>query len=506
MLTVVVVGGGFSGLQTAIWLAGVRPTVQVVLFEALSRCGGRAKTTFEKDGPVRYERGPWRVLDTQSLSRDLVQRFGCRLETLSHDMPGALRRFPKAFERTSAEGPIEGLSDWDNDVMDTNIPTADERDRSSGYAGIRRSEAAGSNAYNVSSLNAHPSGSFVVEGFEALAQRMADFLDQQANVRLYTNTRVLEISRDGTYKIAFQRRLESGQFEEEQIRSDVVVLAVPPSLWHEFLEVKTVLSHVELLTYLVTAHPLARAYAKVAQELEEILGTGRYHIISPSSATAQLISPNYGNEWAAVAYVGSEEAWLLRRLELNAGKKALGSFICRELCVLLDSHGISAGSKREKKLLRGLERTVDLCFTATAVHSWLPNPSCPDSPQFRKRMARRCVLTPHRTRLPGFFVVGEAFSTKQGWIEGALQTSRWLERHWPVWLSGQWGRLPRQMRNMYVFYDGRRIDVSSWKDQHPGGAMALLHHLNEDITKLMAHILHPPYALATLWYLQQGWE
>lgn len=546
MVRIVIIGGGFGGLDTATWLVDMQTTMQVLLLEQKPTCGGRAHTTRDPvTGHIQYERGPWRVLDSQERMRALVRRFGCHLRPLSHNQPGAFCRFPAVSVRTSAEAPLEGLSNWDRDAMSAGVSVADANDRASGYAGVRRNLAVGSDTYNISDLDAHPAGSVVVEGFDVLAERMQTWLLQKG-VTVLTDTHVVHLScklqdpdKDKRYRITYRQRNPRGHFEEERtIVADVVICATPPSTWTSFMDQASVMTHLRPLTTLVMAHPLARVYAKVGKLLAQRFGTTRYHMISGRAATAQLISPNYGTQWAAVAYVGSEHAWLLRRLEMNNCRGLLASYLAREMgtlmrdCeapnVLIADSANSADSVTQQNLkwwpalCHKLQKTADVCFYAEAIHSWVPHVMGPQSLEERQGVARRCVLEPHLTALPYLYVVGEAFSTKQGWIEGALETSRWLLESWPHQMRSLSSSEPSRPLSshtslimpmppnppkpqQWIVYDGRLIDVTHWISKHPGGMHAILNHLGEDVTLLLAHVPHPSYALAILWYLQVGW-
>ena len=109
------------------------------------------------------------------------------------------------------------------------------------------------------------------------------------------------------------------------------------------------------------------------------------------------------------------------------------------------------------------------------------------------------------TRLKGqdvpLFVVGEAYSDCQGWVEGALQTIHNILPDVLHSLDKQTGgRKPvlsdsdlktlRQKGVLYVLLedikgDGRHkriIDVTQWQHQHPGGSIPYHNHAYKDIT------------------------
>ena len=143
-------------------------------------------------------------------------------------------------------------------------------------------------------------------------------------------------------------------------------------------------------------------------------------------------------------------------------------------------------------------------FWSEAVHVW--NPSYGLDVSLKSMQA---CLMPH-VALPRLFLCGEAFSTIQGWGEGALQTSELVVAEVARIMQGGLGVPrglflgPRDPRQTLV-YDGRLLDIRAWAKVHPGSEAAILAHLGQDVTELWNSIMHPRYALGILFALQVGW-
>ena len=129
-----------------------------------------------------------------------------------------------------------------------------------------------------------------------------------------------------------------------------------------------------------------------------------------------------------------------------------------------------------------------------AVHIW--NPCYGQSLKCASELA---TLRIHPAELPGFSAVGEASSCTQGWIEGALQTvdavahameSTPIESMRPF----HEGEFPQK----WVEYQKWMIDVTKWKDVHPGSAEAILKRHTKDITDIFDHVNHSDRAVAIL--------
>ena len=133
-----------------------------------------------------------------------------------------------------------------------------------------------------------------------------------------------------------------------------------------------------------------------------------------------------------------------------------------------------------------------------AIHLWNP---CFG---FAQERLARLAAHPHPFRLPGLYVIGEAFSCNQGWCEGALETVNYLLN-----LISQKKKEARleliPLPKYHVVYDGRVLDVERWMNVHPGSKEAIQNHLGEDVTQLWNSIHTSSSSKNLIACLQVGW-
>lgn len=124
------------------------------------------------------------------------------------------------------------------------------------------------------------------------------------------------------------------------------------------------------------------------------------------------------------------------------------------------------------------------------------------------------AVYPSPVRLPRLHLIGEAFSSQNGWTEGALLTSMAAVEHIknnPLTSASKYAqpikKKGRKKGGNQMVYDGIMVDVSQWRKRHPGGMGPIFGHGNEDITELFDNF-HGGWTapLATLFGLQCGLE
>ena len=111
------------------------------------------------------------------------------------------------------------------------------------------------------------------------------------------------------------------------------------------------------------------------------------------------------------------------------------------------------------------------------------------------------VLVPHPVRLPHLYLAGEAYSTVQGWVEGALETAEVLAH-----IMAAPRMVPRALPPAHVIVDGRVIDVQSWMAVHPGGRGAISRFLGTDASSAFRRVNHSDDAAGRLLALQVGFS
>ena len=180
------------------------------------------------------------------------------------------------------------------------------------------------------------------------------------------------------------------------------------------------------------------------------------------------MSSQYDNEWFQASYSGGRIARLWHDLRL-ADPARFGSRLRRELGRLWG---------------RAVRVDETRChFWPAAFHHWRPVPG------FDLGRAVRLATRPSPL-LPGVFLAGEAFSSHQAWMEGALETAELAHAAYRS------GGAPPAARDGDVHVEGAALDAARWAAVHPGGAGALAAHAGEDVTELMRHVGHSAHAWA----------
>lgn len=444
-MRVVVIGAGLAGLTVADALRGAEH--EVVVLESRDDVGGRVRTVYDDEGKVAYESGPWRIPDTHARVIALCKRLGVTLVPL---------RTP-TVESPPAADVIPGLSIWDVNALRTkSVAEADALDRATGYADETRA-ASGSMPYMTQAKHFF----VATEGFSAIAERLA------AGVRVECGVRVVNLRRRaGQYEVDTRTRAGRAVFVDGVRYADAVFVCVPPHICRAWTALER------------HASPVLRAVEPGALNHVYMRGEGAMHLKVPDDLRSQIVGDQYGRGWVQASYSAGRVAALWHRLRLIGRASAL-------VLELAARH------------LVGRE-PVRMHYWPHAYHLWRP------IPHFDLADAVERARQPHPYALPDLFLVGEAFSAYQAWMEGAVSTAQaaaavFLERAPPP--------PPTPRRPTDLVLDGRLIDGERWAAVHPGGAGAIRNHLRDrDADATFRHIGHSDDAWAVIFGLQRGWS
>ena len=523
----VVVGAGVSGLFVAVQVKRRLPRLRVHVYEARRAPGGRVQTVRdERTGAPLYERGAWRVAAHHRRAVALYAHYGIRLSAASHSRAGAAHVLPGTNPARDAAELSGEVSLWDAVAKGTDVPTAQRDDRDTGYMGL--TEAAATTAvYGVGALAASGTGSAAAgAGRGGSADKEPDYLVPAAagmdavihalvddalrlGVRLYLKHRVTDLrlsERSGLYACSVGWLGEDGSQGRKVVTSAHVCIAVPPAAarsWSLVRERMLPLTGAVVATELMHVWARSRTRPAVVRGARDIAGNPNFKIVLGASPLAQVISGDYdGQRIFQVSYSGGQAAryWLNRW-------QALGSTdaLRREV---VDRLRTDAGG-----LLNVGAADVDdvyPCYYAHAVHMWRPAPSFdPD------RASRASVVPLAHAGVDTLTWTGEAFSTVQAWIEGALQQAERalhaalaaLHRagsRRPGRVIGRAAATPPPVPADCVRIYGYDVPVAEFAQTHPGGAEALAPYVGTDATEVFQHIGHSDTALAFVYALWSG--
>lgn len=448
-----IVGGGVAGLTLARDLSRDHA---VILFESTGRTGGRVRTEYEDGAKVSYEAGAWRVDETHTRVREEFARYGVALEAAPRaviEPPASSASSSASLSRPSDDSIARGISQWDAWTARQGPSFADEEDLRTGYAGVSDS-ANGSDPYQAD-------GPFFVAplGFSEWIQRLeSDVRDRGVNVRTSTRVEDMRKNERGRYELVCKRR-DGNRFHRETHIVDQVVLCTPPSAWQDW--------------------PLLRRYARSLSSAvdAEIL----HHIYVRSSSPPPMFSrvqdgqnvvaPQYAtNAWWQVSYSSGRVARYWHNLALQDDKSFL-----RRIRTLVGN--VLGNDERVERVKRH--------YWAFAIHKWKP------VPHFDLKRAVHASIRVNPHWLPNVFCAGEAFSSHQGWMEGALQTAEMVSRAMrapPPDLS--------QCVDTCVLVEGRPVDVGIFANVHPGSSNALTSRYGQDVDDFLLQYHHSPHAWA----------
>lgn len=455
-MTTIVVGAGLSGLWLTSALTKKGEGRSVVCLERGNVCGGRIRSITGEAG-LAYEAGPWRIPETHARVLRLFRAHAVPLEPL---------RTP-TLPKIPLPAVTPGMSMWDVNALERGPMAADRADLETGYADQTHS-ASGSAPYTTDS-----SRYFVARGgFSSLIDAMRAGLD----VRL--DHRVVDVTReDRGYTMHVVRRSDHNAFETITMHADVLFVCVPPDVCRAWAIFE---AHAKSVMNAVEQGPLHHIYMKAPMAC-------CIHHRHADSLLAQSISSQYDNDWFQATYSGGRIARLWHRLGLSHPAR-FRERLCEEV------------SRVWGRLVRPEGVSIQSHFWHTAFHHWKP------VPEFDLSRAVHAAVRPSPHMLPNVFLAGEAFSSFQAWMEGALETAelaldayradvQQLDRA-HVGGSSSSGRVGDDAVVVYV--EGHRIDVTRWANVHPGGEMALRAHAGEDVTRLMKHVHHSSHAWAVV--------
>jgi hypothetical protein len=137
---------------------------------------------------------------------------------------------------------------------------------------------------------------------------------------------------------------------------------------------------------------------------------------------------------------------------------------------------------------------VQSYYWKEGVHTWIPNI---DPEQIREKLDEI---------YPNIAIVGEAYSLRQGWIEGALETVESAIKRFENKTGGATMKsytskelkdlIKKEPERLWVLLKlptdskTRIVDVTEWSRMHPGGAEPYIRNMYKDITREFLNIHH----------------
>ncbi len=373
----IIIGGGVSGLYCAMKLS---TSHKVLLLEANDRLGGRIHT---HKNP-QYEIGAGRLHTSHTHLLSLIQRFHLNTYPLARRIdhinetdgyvPHVDRYVQAMIQRVTAilTEEMRHLTFEEHCLSILGREDTTRLREARGYCGDFQM-----NAYDaVVMFRREKKGGFMVigEGFSELIQRMR----QETKAKIHLNHTVKHISYDGIYHV-------------DQYRANKIIVALPAQA------IQNIPFFHEPLFKTVTTIPLIRIYAKYPSPVWfEGLPT-----MTTTFVSGHMIPIRDG--LIMIAYTEKVEAFLRNGKPLP--KREIEKKIKEELKTMFPFLSIPDPEWMEAYLWD------------TGYHAW------------KKGVHSRHVQREIQHLMPGLFVCGEAYSDRQGWVEGALETAEKVVNH-----------------------------------------------------------------------------
>jgi cytochrome b involved in lipid metabolism len=449
MKSIIIIGGGISSLYIAYLLSRTKK-YKIYIYEENKLFGGRIKTEYSNDGKVLYETGPWRFHYSHICLKRILDEL--ELEYIPINIPISYKGFKKRKEEKKnflLKSTTE-LTEYQHKCIEDDILETEINEQRTGYRGIFNR----ANTTRTYSIPDKDKNNFYVvkNGFSRLVEVLVEKLKEDKNCELCTNTMVRDIKYDGeNYEIKYKRRVENDWIEGRKRGIPYIIIGIPPNSLKK-METFCIRENVSMIKSL----PLCHIMGRVSEEIKKY---GDFKYIC-NSTLSQIISSLYSNEWIQISYSGGKIAELFQNLSIHSVMK-LKRYIKKEFSKFFPE-------KIEIKEIRKY-------FWRDSVHYCFPNIKTTEY-EMKKRSIR-----PHWNKYPNLYWIGESISMKQGWIEGALETSIYCYK---LLEKKEKEKSRKNLEKDFVIYNGRKINVRKWKFKHPGGIKMIENHIGEDITEL----------------------
>ena len=489
--THVIVGGGLAGLALAWQLAqAAPPDTRIAVFERHTRWGGRILTV-----PGGKECAAFRVHRDHTHVLTLCKALGVELLPWTY----ATQVLPESSGPVSSapQGQTPGMTQFDMAVLEsaTSMSAVSLRERRTGYFESFKHDAALRGAGKATSLTGSDFW-YAPAGFTAMVEALVAKLGTFPNVTLRKATRVQDIFRqDDGYRVV----LNDGGTHVAQpvVQAQSIWLALPPAAVAHFTMFRSIAGGL-LHAAAVKAQPLHRLYARTGT-LPGGSPDKQTRVILPESPLGQVWStPRMADTPRDLVQVSYTEGRLAKFWQhLHQSSKRLTTKLLRTLL------------RRVAPAWQTMEgNDLESHYWDAAVHAWEASPS------FRGPQETSELQFVHAVHLPRVCIVGEAVSSGQTWMEGALASvhAAVTSKSPALWTRKDLQGAVTSAKRRLLLIDGRIIDATTWMARHPGGRQAIQAHLLvpgkqlEDIGPLWERIHgHSEYARRELLYNTVAW-
>jgi len=400
---IIIVGAGIAGLRTAIEAKRINKNLKILILEKYKKEGGRIDTvhTTVNHRKIQFEAGAGRISEKHTTLLKLIRHYGLHVHKMSDETGwrkyGTSETMPnnfnelwtdlcKQFDQLPAEiKRKKTLRDLAIEVLGVDL--AKQMLDTYGY----RAEVEVFNAEAAIDLFTSINEGFLylVEGFSHLIEKMvADITKQHVEIKHNIAVNRIDILKSGHYQVAAITK----QNKYHTYEAKRVVLAVHRNA----LERIYPFSPEHPLMKATVMEPLMRIYS-VYKDASWFPKTK----VVTDSALRYIIPINQEKGLIMSSYLDARDIELWRDLWLKTRHDDLVNKIHNETCALFPEKDI------EKPIYVSPQLWADGCTY------WLQDIDY-------KHLSEQ-ALQPYPTTHPKMHIVGESFSLKQQWIEGALE-------------------------------------------------------------------------------------
>ena len=408
-----IIGAGIAGLYVAVEMLRRKKGVKICIIEKYKFLGGRAMT-FKGDvsgTQYQWEEGSARISERHTL------------------MMGLLRRYKMGLIRIEGESKYKdsGLKDFETNVFDKSIPITiaplegleKKTLQTSTLEGLFKkymspqevSELCIRYPYRaeIETLQADlaiqvfqnefsPKEKYVLckEGLSEFIGRIESDIKARGG-NILSQHECIEMSGANTLVCKKGRHSEGGSRPNVEIRADHFVFALPSEALKKIPQFKDL----PLLKRIVMK-PLLRVYAAFPPGSNGRVWFDGMGKVITAEAPRYIIPVSTENGSIQISYTDSQDAETLMKILEKSGEDGLGKKLVEDL----------------RLLFQGVYTIPDPLFVKAyswkdGVSYWLPGEYDP----YEESREAVCPLKEHRN----WFVCGESYSTRQCWMEGAIE-------------------------------------------------------------------------------------
>ena len=440
----IIIGAGMAGSYIANCLR--EDNKDFIILESSYKIGGRHQTQKDKD-KVLFEQGAWRIHSSHKRMIELCKKLKLTLIEFEKSQPYKRKKIP-------------GLSALDTIILEQegDIKKSLEKELNTGYQGVFEADST-SHPYSIKEEGTYY---IIKEGQEEIVSRLLKTLEK----KVFLKHKVMDIEREKKgYKIKVLHNDKEKIFYCNNLFTS--------QYKYELAKMKSIQTYIQPLIDSVLSIPLNHIYAYTEEDIKvDKKDRTNNNILS------QVINPTHDKNWFQVSYSCGRIADFWNRYMLKYGKEKTKNLIQKYVDVKI--------------------KDIKNYYWSYAFHMWRPVPN------FNIKKAVDFSIQPNPVILDNFYLVGECFSSFQGWSEGALETCQKAISVYRGNKNKIYQQIPKQLSN-YFIYNNIIIEVKNWQNFHPGGKESITSHLGEDISKLFYFINHSELSWSILYSYYWGY-